>query len=480
MRGRAGRVGTFALVSVLVLVLAAIAFGALDATGRVPGDLFDDAAPSPTQSVPQSSPSPSATPAGAVLAPAAASVGGPTGLDEALLDDPDLGGDPGAYVVDVGTGEVLLDRDAGTARTPASVAKLVTAAGALVAVGATERLETRTVVGADPREVVLVGGGDTTLTVRPPRESVYPRPANLTDLADGTAAKLRLRGLVSVTVRVDDSLFSGPAISPDWEPGYVGGGEVSRVSPLTLDAGRVRPGAQARVADPAVHAGEQLARLLSDRGFTVRGEVTRTTVASAAEVLASVSSPPMSSLVETMLGTSDDDLAESLFRLAAVGQGRPATFDGGGAAVTDVLVDLGVPTDGMRLLDGSGLARGSLIAPETLGALLALAAASTDPRPAALRSLVTGLPVAGFSGTLADRFGPGGAREGAGVVRAKTGTLTGVGSLAGVAMTGGGADGRPARVLAFAVLTDDVAPVDTRGARDALDRMVASLAGPNG
>jgi len=482
VRGRAGRVGTFALASGLVLVLAAVAFGGLYATGRIPGGLFDDAAPTPAQSVPQSSPSPAPTPAGPVLAPAAAPAGGGgAGLDETLLDDPDLGGDPGAYLVDVGTGEVLLDRDAGTARTPASVAKLLTAAGALVALGATERLQTRTVVGADPREVVLVGGGDTTLTVRPPREPAYPRPASLTDLADATAAKLRLGGLVSVTVRVDDSLFTGPAVSPDWEPSYVPGGEVSPVSALTVDAGRIRPGAPERVGAPAVRAGELFADLLSRRGLTVTAAVTRAAAPSAAEVIASVTSPQMSVLVESMLATSDDDLAESLFRLVAAGQGGPATFDGGRAAVTDVLVDLGVPTDGLRLLDGSGLARGSLIAPETLGALLSLAATTADPDLAGLRSLVTGLPVAGFSGTLAERFGPDGAREGAGVVRAKTGTLTGVSSLAGVVTTGagnGGASG--ARVLAFSVMSDDVAAADTLGARDALDRIVASLAGPDG
>ena len=140
--------------------------------------------------------------------------------------------------------------------------------------------------------------------------------------------------------------------------------------------------------------------------------------------------------------------------------------------------ELGVPTDGLALLDGSGLSRGSRIAPETLGALLALAAGhDADPR---LRPLVTGLPVAGFSGTLADRFGTAGdGRAGAGEVRAKTGTLTGVSSLAGV--VGRGVDRPPGqfRLLAFAVMTDDVQVSNTLDARDALDRIAAAL-GPDG
>ena len=476
VRGRAGRVGTFALVAALVLVLAAVTFAGLHATGRVPGDLLGDAGPRPS---PTASPSPSPSPAGPVLAPVTSSAAGPVGLDDRLLDDPDLGGDPGAYVVDIATGEVLLDEDSGTPRTPASVAKLATAAGALVALGPTAVLETRTVAGAQPGEVVLVGGGDTTITVGPSEDDGYPRSASLTDLADSTAAVLRNRGVRTVSVRVDDSRFAGPAVSPDWEPTYVGAGVVSPVSALTVDAGRVRPGAAQRVADPAVRAGERLASLLSDRGLTVSSGVTRTVAAATAEPIASVSSPELAALVETMLATSDNDLAESLFRLTAAGTGQPPTFAGGAVAVTDVLVGLGVPTEGLRLLDGSGLARGSRIAPESLGQLLALAATSADSATARLRSLVTGLPVAAFSGTLTDRFGPDGARAGAGVVRAKTGTLTGVASLAGVAASRDGAGGT-SRVVAFALLTDDVAAADTLAARDALDQIAAAFTDPNG
>jgi D-alanyl-D-alanine carboxypeptidase/D-alanyl-D-alanine-endopeptidase (penicillin-binding protein 4) len=377
--------------------------------------------------------------------------------------------------VDVASGEVLLDHDAASARTPASVAKLATAAAALVTLGPATRLETRAVAGAQPGEVVLVGGGDTTLTMRPAKNA-YPTPARLADLADATAAVLRVKGVVEVTVSVDDSLFSGPSRSPDWRPGYVGAGVVSPVSALSLDGGRVRPGFSARSADPAVAAGEQLARLLRGRGLSVGGPVGRTTSSADAEILGTVSSPEVSSLVETMLSTSDNDLAESLIRLVATSRDQPATFEGGTAAVGEVLAELGVPTDGFSLLDGSGLARGSLIAPETLGALLVLAAGDgADPR---LRPLVTGLPVAGFSGTLAERFGTT-AAGGAGVVRAKTGTLTGVTSLAGVVAHGDDAPPGQFRLLAFALMTDDVQVSNTLDARDALDRIAAAL-GPDG
>ena len=85
-----------------------------------------------------------------------------------------------------------------------------------------------------------------------------------------------------------------------------------------------------------------------------------------------------------------------------------------------------------------------------------------------LSRLVTGLPVAGFTGTLSLRFGAGGPRAAAGLVRAKTGTLTGVSTLAGVTSFGG-------HPVAFVVMADAV-PGDTLAARQALDRFAAVIA----
>jgi D-alanyl-D-alanine carboxypeptidase/D-alanyl-D-alanine-endopeptidase (penicillin-binding protein 4) len=79
--------------------------------------------------------------------------------------------------------------------------------------------------------------------------------------------------------------------------------------------------------------------------------------------------------------------------------------------------------------------------------------------------------VAGWSGTLKDRFRTPaeGSRAGAGVVRAKTGTLNRVNTVAGIVQTAEG------RLLAFAVLADQV-PSPTLDAQTALDRLAARLA----
>lgn len=474
-----GRVRPWVACVAALLVAAAVTVASLDLTGRLPGGLVTDApTPTPTPAatgpldpppvdapdVLQAQPDPTSS-TGSLSASQL-----PVAALEAVLGSGRLGPEPGALVLDVETATTLLDRSGDVARTPASVAKLATGAAVLVTLDPLSRLRTQVVAGEAPGELVLVGAGDTTLTSGRTTRRSTPRDdltrASLADLADATASAVAAAGLAEVVVKVDDSLFDGPAVSPDWPASYVGSGEVSPVSALSVDAGRVTPSSTSREADPALAAGQALARLLEKRGLRVAGEVGRTVVLPGAEKLAEISSPTVAELVELMLSSSDNDLAESLFRLVAVGAGLPGTFADGSDVVAQALLDLGVPIDGLVLLDGSGLARGSSIAPETLARLLVVAADGTRP---ALGPLVSGLPVAGFSGTLSLRFGAGRAGAAAGLVRAKTGTLTGVSTLAGLAPV----DGRP---VVFVLMSDQV-PADTLAAQDALDRFAATLVG---
>ena len=163
-----------------------------------------------------------------------------------------------------------------------------------------------------------------------------------------------------------------------------------------------------------------------------------------------------------MLTYSDDDLAEGLGRLIAARLGQPATFDGAARALLTVARNLGLPAPA-RIADASGLSRENAIAPVTLTRLLLDA---SQGRPGPLRSLPAALPIAGFSGTRAVRFG-GAASAGAGRVRAKTGWLNGAAGLAGFATTAEG------RLLIFAALAP--APVRHEG-EQALDQIAATLA----
>ena len=374
-----------------------------------------------------------------------------------------LGTRPAGTVVDALTGAVLYDSAAGVPLVPASTAKLATATAALVALGPDARLSTRVVDDPAAGTVTIVGGGDPTLTAGAAQPGFAA--ARLDDLARATVTALRGRGQSKISLRYDASVFSGPATAAGWKPGYVSDGNVGRVVGLMVDGGRVQPGRDARSPDPAAAAAVRFAALLHERGIAIVGEP-RSGAATGDEI-AAVPSPPVKVLVEQMLVHSDNDIAEALARAIAHKTGAPATFPAGGAAVAAAVAAVGVP--GLQLVDGSGLSRDDRIAPAALAALVRLATLSAHPE---LRPVVAGLPVAGFTGTLATHFGGRATHRFAGVVRAKTGTLAGVTSLAGTVVD---ADGR---LLVFAFVSNRPAnsPVGTRAPADGLDVLVAQVA----
>ncbi len=497
-------------VLVALLVVAAATVSVLAVRGQLP---FTERVAAGGSA--QAGGSPSMSPAAAVLPPAGDTGPVPTQAGLAarlgpLLGVPALGDRLGLAVVDLATGALLYGQDAGTAMTPASTTKLLTAAAALSRLGPERRIQTTVVVGSTPGRIVLVGGGDPTLVATKPVPGPSA-PASLVDLADRTAAALKARGVARVTLGYDTSLFAPPTASPAWPAEYVGTGVVSPVTALSVSEGRVDPaseGISPRVADPSAVAARTFATLLADAGVTVaqapvpdRAPAAPTTGAGAPSTatstssappaatatgpsaataastpplpapgteLAAVSSPPVADLVGQMLTRSDDDLAEALGHLVAVAAGQPADFAGAVRAVLAEVDSLGVPTTNVQLYDTSGLARTDAIPPAVLTAVLSAAA---SPHHDALRPLLTGLPVAGFTGTLNDRFVGPATRTAAGMVRAKTGTLSSVGSLAGTVLD---ADGR---LLGFAFLSSGFTPGAALENRSALDRLAAAVAG---
>ncbi len=371
-----------------------------------------------------------------------------------------------AHVIDVATGEVLYDA-ADDPTVPASTMKLVTAVSVLDALGPDTRLRTRVAVvdpdAATPR-VVIVGAGDPSLRSTGAKvggAGTSLTPASLQELAASTARALALRGITRVRVRYDASLFTGPAEHPTWAGSFPAAGVVAPVSALVVDQGRRTPGGVSRVADPAAQAGQEFAEQLAAAGVTVRGELKELATPDDAATLAHVESPSVGVLVERMLAASDNDYAEILGRLGAAASGGPASFAGVAARAAQVLAELGVDDAGARFADASGLSRGNRLAPSTLTDLLAVTAQGYG-------SIHSGLPVAGATGSLAARFRTTDQQPARGVVRAKTGTLTGVGSLAGYVSRPDG------RLLAFGFV-DGSTPGGALAARAAFDRAAAAL-----
>ena len=386
----------------------------------------------------------------------------------------------GIEVADAGTGQVLYSASAGALATPASTTKVVTAVAALDALGPDARFTTTVRQVGDT--VVLVGGGDPTLAVNEYPSSDYPRPATLAQLAAGTARALKAQGHRSVRLGYDTALFSGPDMAQGWTDSLISTGNVTPVVALEADQGRLTlSGAledsddpvnfRPRTTDPVGMTVAAFTGLLAHDGITVAGAPAETAASASAPVLASVSSPPLVEIAEQMLQESNNLIAENLARHVAIALGMPATFTGGARAELTELRRLGVTTP-LSLVDGSGLSPSDAIAPQTLIRVLRLAAGTPK-----LRGAITGLPVAGFSGTLSaggSVFGGiGGIASGTarGVVRAKTGNLATVATLAGLVYD------RSGDLLIFAIMAPQVPSADQlQQAADAIDTAAAGLA----
>ncbi|GAA0921155.1 hypothetical protein GCM10009575_014650 [Streptomyces rhizosphaericus] len=317
--------------------------------------------------------------------------------------------------------------------------------------GPEHRFTTKVVYGDGT--LTLIGGGDRMLTT-----------ADLTELAKTAAAGVKLGGLDSVKVRVDDSLFPEPTLATGWNDSYYDD-QVSPVRSLVVD-GKLS-------ADTSIDAGKVFAQQLADQGVTVDGEVTRGTASATDVPVGQHLSPTLSETIKKMLKKSDNDIAETVLRMTALGAGRPATYEDGTAVVRDVLSrHYGVSMANFEIHDGSGLSRADRIPARTVADILDLL---TDPRYSGLlRSIDEGLPVAGEAGSTLGpewgRFDTADSQCAVGRVKAKTGTLTGAIALSGLTKA---EDGRW-KVFSF---IENQSSADPAATKDTLDGLAATVNG---
>lgn len=158
-----------------------------------------------------------------------------------------LGAGASAQVIDVATGEVLFDQQADAPVTPASTAKLLTAVAALTTLDPSDTFPTTVVSGTAPGEVVLVGGGDVTLSRTTPSRT-YPGAPTVEDLATQVVGALPA-GTAVTRVVVDSSLYTGPLTAAGWGPGDAPSSYAAPVTATAVDGARVSPGATARSGD---------------------------------------------------------------------------------------------------------------------------------------------------------------------------------------------------------------------------------------
>lgn len=476
-RDQHGRVLTWLPVVVVLLLLAGAAGHYFDAWDR-----FQDWRRPDPRTEPAAVPPPAGlelpehgvpAPVVATVPPARSGDVTPRKVGRALaagLRDRDLGRHVVARVGDLsGTGPDWSNGE--QVFTPASTTKLLTAAAALEALGPDHRFTTRVVAGGNRHRIVLVGGGDPYLASKPltPEEArtTYPERADVVTLARRTARTLTEQQGRRPTVRLsyDDSLFTGPADNPYWRRDYVPDDIVAPITALWVDSGN-DPSGFGNADDPSRVAAETFARALARQGVTVVGAPRPGTASPDASEIAAVEGAPLADVVEHLLDVSDNEAAEVVGHHVGVAVDGDGSFAGGARGVLTTLGDLGVPTRGAVVRDGSGLSRHNRVSAETMLATLRLAALPGQPD---LRAVISGLPVAGFTGSLTYRFAEG-EPAGRGAVRAKTGTLTGVHGLAGLVTD------RQGNTMVFVLAADRVKVPDTLDARQALDQLAAELA----
>lgn len=362
-------------------------------------------------------------------------------------------------VVDADTGEVLAQRDADTARVPASTLKLLTAAAVLRQYSGDEVLVTRAVL--QDGVVTLVGGGDMTLTEE-----------ELRSLAEQTAALAAEQGATQVQLALDDSYLTGGANSA-WGNNGTAGGWVTPTASLALEEGWLN-GEQygPKSADPAGDTARRFAELLGESGLEVTGEIASARAPADAPSV-EIHSETIAELVRHTLLISDNTTAELLAHLVALSRGEETTPAGAAAAVEAEIRalgdEIGVPPEDLESLDlhdGSGLSRENRVPPALFSAVLAEVASGQVPT---LEQILFDVPIAGLTGTLADRFEAEDTKDADGLVRGKTGYLGGAATLAGVSVLPDG------RTVGYSIVVHGFDGAEAEAARAAVDEVAAEM-----
>lgn len=384
----------------------------------------------------------------------------------------DFGGEYAIAIADA-AGNVIAEHALDKSYTPASTMKTLTSYAVATTLDMGETLDTQTYL--EQREdgtsrLVLKGNGDMLLGAGASDSSHINGRAGLGTLAASTAQALRQRGITSVTLVYDDSLFGNdrwPNGIAELDSNHV---YYAPTASMAVDGGRNWNGAgpadpdmfstyPALSTQPARETAQVFAQRLAEQGIAVNSSVEQGTVPEGTSPIAAVHSASLNEIMAFMLRHSDNSLAEEFGRLLALHLGADNSPAGAVRSVEQVLVQQGVSTEGLIMPNCSGLSEESKLTARTL-----LEVQQRNLTSGVGAAAAEGLSVVGFVGTAANRLNDD---NEAGLIRVKTGSLGDATSMTGnVSRHNGGA-------LSFAVIVNN--PDDFEAAKSAIDTFVAAL-----
>ena len=375
-----------------------------------------------------------------------------------------------AYVINVDTGDVLVDV-LGKELTPsASVIKTLTAVAALQKLPLEYKAVTQVLATpSEPSTLVLKGGGDFTLSrLGPGESSVYSKPPRIRNLAKQALEKIPVDVPITKII-LDDSFFSGEAWNPDWPAKYRTLGYVSNITAIQADGDRVQPNrlissySFRRGKDPVLTAGEALRASLGERAVNAELVVGKTPTD--AYVISEVQSQDMrQSWLGHMLTHSDNTGAEFIARHAAKAAGLEGSIAGANKVIKQSLRELGLKPKPLVIRDASGLSNENKVHSKLLAELMVKVAKAEN----GLGVLTEWMPIAGETGTLRYRF-QGKSAIARGNVIAKTGYIPGLYGLSGIVNA---SDGSRLAFAVFARADSENGLSVTYTAQGAIDRVV--------
>jgi serine-type D-Ala-D-Ala carboxypeptidase/endopeptidase (penicillin-binding protein 4) len=364
----------------------------------------------------------------------------------------------GALVVDASSGKTLFAWKSGVSRVLASNTKLFTTATALARFGPQGTFTTEVLADAAPNpdgvlsgDLWLRGGGDPAFgTLAYVRKHYGASASSVEQLVDA----LSQLGVTAVRggVHGDESLFD--TIRGVHDSGYGTSPWIGPLSALTLNHGYDGTRFQ---SNPATYAAGVFRKTLKADGIAPGHAAASSAAPSGASVIASVASPPMSTLVRLTNKDSDNFFAETLLKDIGRDASGLGTTSTGVKTVRKFAASVGAH---VQLVDGSGLDHADRAAPRDVVRLLMAERARPE-----FQALYKSLAIAGVDGTTHDRMRTGPAKRNC---RTKTGSLIGVSALSGYCTTVSG------RNVAFSFLMNGIS---TTYARRLQDRMAQAIAG---